>query len=242
MNSTRNRHPYDLGNLPYLTDEQFIEFPDPTLFKNGIICYNGNLSPGILLSAYIQGIFAWYNPGDPIIWWSPDPRFVLLKDDFHVSKSTRKEIKRNERMNEDGNTAAITFTKDRDFKSVIEACASVERKDQNGTWITQEMQEAFCELNRLGYAHSYEAWQNDELAGGFYGVRLGNCFFGESIFTKVSNATKMAFVKFAENFWMEGGKFIDSQVYTDNIARYGAKNISRTAYLRLLKDTLLSCN
>ncbi|MCR5699516.1 MAG: leucyl/phenylalanyl-tRNA--protein transferase [Treponemataceae bacterium] len=240
MSSTKEINPYNLGNLPYLTDEQFIEFPDPTQFKKGVICFNGNLSPGVLLSAYIQGIFAWYNSGEPIIWWSPDPRFVLLKEDFHVSKSIRKEIKRNEKLLEENDASALTFTTDRDFKGVIEECANMERKDQDGTWITIEMQEAFCELNRLGYAHSYEAWQNGKLAGGFYGVQLGKCFFGESMFTKVSNASKIAFVLFAEKFWQAGGVFIDSQVYTENIARYGAKNISRTAYLRLLKDTLMS--
>ncbi|MCR4790632.1 MAG: leucyl/phenylalanyl-tRNA--protein transferase [Treponemataceae bacterium] len=238
MNDFEGRYPFYLQDFPYLNENQLIKFPPAEKAPSGIVAVGGNLSPGLLLSAYTQGIFPWYNPEDPILWWSPNPRFVLKKEDFHVSKSIRKEIKRNERLIQENDGLAITFTKNMAFENVIEECALIERKDQEGTWITQDMMDAYCELKRLGYAHSYEAWQNEKLAGGFYGVRLGNCFFGESMFTKVSNASKMAFVRFAEKFWQEGGVFIDSQVYTENIARYGAKNISRTAYLRLLAESL----
>lgn len=215
-------------SLPYITDQYRITFPDPEDSEDGIVCYGGNLSPGVLLSAFEQGVFPWYkNPG-PIIWWSPDPRFVMLKEDFHVPKRLKRYIKK----------TSLDITVDKAFYRVITGCAEITRKNQDGTWITPEMKEAYCELNRLGYAHSIEAWNKDFLAGGLYGVLMGNIFIGESMFSRESNASHIALVRFAESFFNAGGRLIDSQVYTENISAYGGRNISRQAYLRLLKDNL----
>lgn len=191
--------------LPYLNEEQRILFPNPENSKDGIICYGGNLSPGILLSAFEQGIFPWYREESPIIWWSPDPRFVILKENFHIPSRLKRYLKKN----------LFSITTDMAFKEVIRNCASIPRKNQDGTWITPEMEEAYCELHRLGYAHSVEAWNQGILAGGFYGVLMGNIFIGESMFSFEPNSSHCAFVDFAENFFSKGGKLIDSQVYTD---------------------------
>lgn len=213
-------------SLPYITDQYRITFPDPEDSEDGIVCYGGNLSPGVLLSALEQGIFPWYKTPEPIIWWSPDPRFVILRECFHIPKRLKRYIKK----------SSLNITMDKAFKQVINNCAGITRKNQDGTWITPEMKEAYCELHRLGYAHSVEAWNKDVLAGGLYGVLLGNIFIGESMFSLESNASHFAFVRFAEFFFKSGGRLIDSQVYTENICAFGGKNISRQAYLRLLKD------
>ena len=229
--------------LKYLEADVFFEFPNTEGTKGNFICFNGNLSPGMLLSGYKQGFFPWYESDEQgIRWYNPEPRFVLLPQEFHLPKSLEKEIKRNEKHLESNEPNAIIFKSDTAFRTVIENCAWMKRADQDGTWITPNMIEAYCRLNELGFAHSIEAWQTidgtERLVGGFYGVRLENAFFGESMFTKISGATKIVFAKFAKDFFAEGGKFIDCQAYTDNMARYGAKNSSRTAYLRLLTDTL----
>ena len=187
----------------------------------------------MLLSAYLQGIFPWYSKNEPILWWSPDPRFVLFPEELHIPKSLQKFIKRNEKLLLQDDPNAFSFTTDCAFEQVIQNCSSVERKDQDGTWILQEMIDAYCDLHELGFAHSYETWQNGKLVGGFYGVEIGKIFFGESMFALVPEASKVAFVRFAKNFLQRGGKLIDSQVYTDNIARFGGRNISRQAFLKL---------
>ena len=149
-------------SLPYITDQYRITFPDPEDSEDGIVCYGGNLSPGVLLSALEQGIFPWYKTPEPIIWWSPDPRFVILRECFHIPKRLKRYIKK----------SSLDITMDKAFKQVINNCAGITRKNQDGTWITPEMEEAYCELHRLGYAHSVEAWNKDVLAGGLYGVLL----------------------------------------------------------------------
>ncbi len=230
-------------NLPYLSEDENFIFPQANESDSRpIICRGGNLSPGMLISGYKQGFFPWFNEGEPIRWWNPSPRFVLLPKNLHISKSLEKEIKRNEKKLEANSPDAIILKTDTAFREVIENCASMKRTDQDGTWITQEMIEAYCKLHELGYAHSFEAWTTidgkEELVGGFYGERLGKAFFGESMFMKVSDAAKIVFAKFARAFFADGGKFIDCQVYTENMDRYGATNISRSAYMRLLNDAL----
>ena len=226
-------------NFPYLNIDEYFEFPSLEESSEGIVCVGGNLSPGMLISAYLQGIFPWYSKNEPILWWSPDPRFVLFPEELHIPKSLQKFIKRNEKSLLQDDPNAFTFTTDCAFDQVIQNCSSVERKDQDGTWILQEMIDAYCDLHELGFAHSYETWQNGKLVGGFYGVEIGKIFFGESMFAIVPEASKVAFVRFAKSFIERGGKLIDSQVYTDNIARFGGRNISRQAFLKLESEYLI---
>ncbi len=227
-------------NFPYLNFNEYFEFPPYQKGNDGLISTGGNLSPGMLISAYFQGIFPWYGKDDPILWWSPDPRFVLFPEELHIPKSLKKFIKRNEKMLLQGDKNAFSFSTDCAFEQVINNCSKVERSDQDGTWIVQDVIDAYCDLHELGFAHSYETWQNGKLVGGFYGVEIGKMFFGESMFSLVPEASKSAFVRFVKDFTERGGKLIDSQVYTDNIARFGGKNISRQAFLKLenkyLKD------
>ena len=196
----------------------------------------------MLLSAYEQGIFPWYSEGEPILWHSPDPRFVIDRKDFRVPKSVKKVLNRGE--------FAVTF--DRAFDRVIRACKEVERAGQSGTWITDEMEEAYVELHRLGYAHSAEVWLRDSsrsngndgnedvLVGGLYGVSLGRVYFGESMFSARSNASKVGFVTLARRLFDEELAFeiIDSQVYTEHVERFGAEEIPRERYLGRLEKAL----
>lgn len=211
------------------------EFPDPETATDGLLCSGGDLSCDMLLSAYYQGVFPWFTPTGPLLWWTPDPRFVLFPDDFHVPSRLARFVRRNETL---PGKERFVFTMDQAFPDVIKACASVERKAQAGTWITPDMIDAYCAFHEEGYAHSFETWQDGRLAGGFYGVLIGSIFFGESMFTYVPEATKCALVKFVDNFRSCGGQLIDSQLYTDNIARFGGKNISRSAFLRYEKSFL----
>jgi len=159
-------------DFPYLTEDMVFPFPSPSSAdEQGVVCSGGNLSPGLLLSAYRQGIFPWFNDDDPILWWSPDPRFVLFPDELHVSQTMRKLLRKQK----------YELALDRDFPAVIRACSSSPRSGQNGTWITEDMTQAYIELHRLGYAHSVEARRDGELVGGLYGVALGSLFCGESM-------------------------------------------------------------
>ena len=205
------------------------EFPDPEEASDGLLCCGGDLSCDMLLSAYYQGVFPWYSENQPILWWSPDPRFVLFPEEFHIPKRLDRFMRRNEALPEN---ERFVFTMDAAFRSVITSCASVFRAGQDSTWITPDMVEAYCAFHEAGYAHSFETWQDGKLVGGFYGVQLGAMFFGESMFTVVPEASKCAFVTFMKAFRSCGGKLVDSQVYTDNIARFGGRNISRSAFLR----------
>lgn len=222
-------------SFPYLDEKTFIEFPPLT--ENGIVAIGGNLSPGVLLSAYLQGIFPWYNDDEPITWWSPNPRFVILPQNFHIPKRLKRFLNKNDSLPAE-NKEKFVFKQNTNFSDVIKNCGSIKRKDQNGTWITQEMIDAYCQLHELGYAHSFETWQEDNLVGGFYGVLIGSVFFGESMFSFVPEASKAAFAIFGQNFFKQGGKLIDSQVYTDHIARFGGKNISRDSFLRYEQEYL----
>jgi leucyl/phenylalanyl-tRNA--protein transferase len=215
--------------FPYLSEDMDFPFPAPeTADPQGIVCAGGNLSPGLLLSAYRRGIFPWFSEGEPILWWSPDPRFVLFTDELHVSESMRKLLRRRK----------YELSLDRDFPAVIRACSSSPRPGQDGTWITEGMIEAYNELHRLGLAHSAEARLDGELVGGLYGVALGGMFFGESMFSRADDASKAAFIPLVWRLRDEGFTLIDSQVYTDHLAGLGAREIPRSEYLRLLADRL----
>lgn len=227
-------------NFPYLPVDFFFPFPDPTETKGEIVCKGGNLSPGMLMSAYSQGIFPWYSKDEPILWWSPSPRFVVLAEDFRIPQRLKRFLKKNKEMQEQKDENAFYFSVNKDFDSVINHCAHIKRPGQKNTWIIEEMIKAYNEFHQLGYAHSFETWQNGELVGGFYGVLIGSVFFGESMFAIKPEASKALFAHFASLFFQSGGKLIDSQIYTDHIARFGGKNISRTAFLRMEKDYLFS--
>ncbi|MDR2808864.1 MAG: leucyl/phenylalanyl-tRNA--protein transferase [Spirochaetaceae bacterium] len=211
-------------DFPYLDETQRYHFPSPQKASGDIVAVGGNLSPGMLLSAYEQGIFPWYNEDDPILWQSPDPRFVLFPEQLHISTSMKKVFKKK--------VFDIAF--DRDFITVITNCAQILRHDQEGTWITKDMIAAYCELFRLGYAHCTGSYRDGVLVGGCYGVRIGSVFYGESMFAKESNASKAAFLAFAQKLFSEGIRFIDCQVPTVHLESLGATAISRKEFLRLL--------
>jgi len=218
-------------DFPFLGERQRIKnHPTEKAEHNSIIAWGGNLSPGMLLSAYEQGIFPWYGEGEPIIWQSPDPRFVIFPEKLHVSDSMKK-ILRQERF-------AIGF--DGDFAGVIGACSQMKRPGQNGTWITADMVAAYTELHRLGWAHSAEAYLEGELAGGCYGIRMGNAFFGESMFSKKPNASKAAFHTLARFLFDDGVLFIDCQQHTRHMESLGGEDIGRPEFIALLRKTLSS--
>ncbi|MFP4113293.1 MAG: leucyl/phenylalanyl-tRNA--protein transferase [Spirochaetales bacterium] len=188
----------------------------------------GNLSPGLLLSAYRQGIFPWFNDRDPILWWCPDPRFVIFFNDLHVSRSMAGVLRRGE----------FRLSLDEDFAGVIHACATTPRPGQRGTWITSDMQSAYRKLHELGYAHSCEAWKGDELVGGMYGVSLGAAFFGESMFSHASNASKATLITLCRFLDRNGFHFLDAQVHTPHVQRMGGREIPRAEFLRRLESAL----
>lgn len=207
--------------MHFLTSK--IEFPDVSEASfEGLLAIGGDLSSERLIYAYSNGIFPWFDDEEPLLWWSPDPRFVLFPDELKISKSMKQILKKNE----------FKVTVNKDFKMVIEECALAKREGQNGTWITEKMIEAYLKLHQLGYAKSVEVWQNHKLVGGLYGVDLGNSMFcGESMFTKVSNASKVGFITFVQE---SNYKLIDCQVYTKHLESLGAKNIPRTKFLKFL--------
>ncbi len=212
-----------------LTDE--LVFPDAeNATEEGILAVGGDLRPERLLLAYCSGIFPWYSDGEPIIWWSPDPRFVLFPGELKVSRSMRKILRQG--------VFSITF--DKAFERVIAECKKMKRKGQRGTWITPEMQKAYIRLNKLGFAHSVEAWKDGELAGGLYGVSLGKVFFGESMFSRVSNASKTCLITLVEHLAKDGFELIDSQIYTRHLETLGAREIPRSEYLILIKNLLVT--
>lgn len=196
----------------------------------GGLALGGDLSPERLLLAYRSGIFPWYDQDQPIIWHAPDPRFVLFPDELKVSRSMRPVL----------NQQKFNISLDTDFLAVIRNCQQDDRNGQDGTWITEEMLEAYLRLHALGYAHSVEVWQNNDLVGGLYGVSLGRFFFGESMFTKVSNASKAGFITLVRLLKSKGFQLIDSQVYTQHLASLGARNIARNTYMQLLDKGLTS--
>lgn len=204
-------------------------FPPPHLAEpDGLLALGGDLSMERLLEAYSQGIFPWYSRKEPILWWSPDPRFVLWPAELKVSKSMRKVLR-------DGQ---FDLSLDRDFRAVIHACQEIPRPGQRGTWITEEMLEAYCQLHELGYAHSVEVWQAGTLVGGLYGISLGRSFFGESMFARVSNASKAGFIHLVRTLDAAGFDLIDCQVHTEHLESLGATLIPRKTFLTALQNSL----
>ena len=210
-----------------LVDEPI--FPPPDYADpSGLLAVGGDLSKERLLEAYRLGIFPWYSDDQPILWWSPDPRLVLDLKDFTISRSLRKTLKK----------AIFQVTFDHAFEQVIQACAVVPRAAQNGTWITEEMREAYINLHGLGYAHSVESWLGGELVGGLYGVSLGKAFFGESMFHLKTDASKVALATLVEKLKSWDFHFIDSQMTTEHMIRLGAKELPRRIFLKRLQLAL----
>jgi leucyl/phenylalanyl-tRNA--protein transferase len=203
-----------------LTDE--LRFPHPSLAaEGGLLAVGGDLRPERLILAYSHGIFPWYSEGRPILWWCPSPRLVLEPASLHVSRSLRKALRRE----------PYRITMDVAFEQVIDACARVPRPDQDGTWITRDMRAAFVRLHELGIAHSVEAWQDDELAGGLYGLSLGTAFFGESMFARMPDASKLAFVALVRQLERWDFDLVDCQVVTEHLVRFGAEELELDAFL-----------
>ena len=192
--------------------------------EDGLLAIGGDLSIERLLLAYRMGIFPWYNEDEPICWWSPDPRFVLFPDEIIVSKSMSAVLKKDN----------FQFLSNTAFAEVIQNCKSITRKDQDGTWISPQVQKAYTLLHELGYAHSAETWCNGELIGGLYGIRMGNIFFGESMFSKEKNASKFALIRYVEQLKKENVKLIDCQVFTAHLESMGARMIDRAVFAELL--------
>jgi len=206
-------------------DKNDVVFPPAYLADNsGLLAIGGDLKPERLLAAYKMGIFPWFNPNEPILWWSPNPRFVIMPNEIKVSKSM-KQVLRN-------NHFQITF--DTDFFGVIEGCQDVPRPGQNGTWISDEIIESYYRLFQQGFIHCVEVWQEDKLVGGLYGGVLGKCFFGESMFAKVSNASKAGFITLAKNLQEHKFELIDCQVYTRHLETLGGRMIPRMDFLKIV--------
>lgn len=204
-------------------------FPPPEFAEeDGLLCVGGDLSEKRLLLAYSMGIFPWYSEDCPLLWWSPDPRLILFPGELKVTRSLSQVLKKN----------AYEITMDTAFPDVIKNCAVSKRKTNEGTWITDEMTDAYVQLHNSGFAHSVESWYEGELAGGLYGVALGGAFFGESMFTKRSNASKVAFVTLVRQLITWNFSFIDCQVTTRHLLNFGAREIPRSEFMQNLKQAL----
>lgn len=203
------------------------DFPNiETADQYGVLAIGGDLSVKRLLNAYNNGIFPWYNTGEPIVWYAPPKRMVLFPEELKISKSMRKVLKKE----------IFTVTFNQNFKEVIHQCKTVFRKDQQGTWITDEMEKAYLKLHNIGKAKSVEVWQNNQLVGGLYGVDLGSVFCGESMFSLVSNASKTAFIYLAKHLQSQKYKLLDCQVYNTHLASLGAREIPRKTFMKILKS------
>lgn len=208
----------------YLSSDLFFP-PVSEANWDGILAIGGDLSSERLQLAYKSGIFPWFEEGEPIMWWSPNPRMVLFLDELIVSKSMRNIL----------NRKIFTVTFNQNFRDVISNCQNIERDGQNGTWITNEMIEAYCKLHELGIAKSVEVWQDEVLVGGLYGIDLGDVFCGESMFSKVSNASKAAFIALVNQIKKEDYKLLDCQVYNPHLESLGCREIDRTNFMEILK-------
>lgn len=208
----------------FLTDELIFP-PVDSANVEGLLAVGGDLSPERLLLAYQSGIFPWFDNDSIILWWSPDPRMILYPEQIKISKSMKKVIRNNQ----------FRLTKNTCFKDVLEYCSSVPREGQDGTWITDEMKNAYIALNERGIAKSYEVWEGDTLVGGLYGIDLGHIFCGESMFSLTSNASKFAFIKLAQELQEKEYSIIDCQLHTDHLESMGAQEISRQDFIKILK-------
>ncbi len=215
--------------MPVFELSDDITFPSPHWANpDGILAIGGDLKAERLLLAYEMGIFPWYAENEPIIWWSPDPRFVLYSDDLKISKSMKQVLR----------SGKFQMSFDQHFETVIRNCQKIKRKGQRGTWITNHMYEAYIRLHEMGYAHSVEVWQDKKLVGGLYGVSLGHVFFGESMFSRLSNASKAAFIHLVSRLKPLGFDLIDCQVYTQHLARFGAQQVPRSTFLTQLSEAM----
>jgi leucyl/phenylalanyl-tRNA--protein transferase len=209
--------------MHYLSD--ILDFPEVNKAnRDGILAIGGDLSPERLQLAYKSGIFPWFESGDPILWWSPNPRMVLFLEELKISKSMRNILNKDE--------FSVTFNQN--FRDVISHCQKVKRDGQSGTWITNDMIDAYCKLHGLGIAKSVEVWQDDILVGGLYGVDLGHVFCGESMFSLVSNASKVAFIALVNNLKKENYKLLDCQVYNPHLESLGCREIPREEFMQIL--------
>jgi leucyl/phenylalanyl-tRNA--protein transferase len=218
----------------FALDKELIFPPVDLAEPDGLLAIGGDLSPERLLLAYRSGIFPWYE-GEHILWWSPNPRFVLFPEEMKINRTTKKLLNKNEPARPaDG----FLFTINRSFKEVIHHCKKIKRPGQQGTWITNEVEKAYCRMHELGYAHSAEIWKVNELVGGLYGIKLGKVFFGESMFSKISNASRVAFAKYVLQLKEEGIELIDCQVYTEYLESFGARMIPRKDFIQRLKELI----
>ena len=215
--------------MPVFLLSDTIEFPPPHLAsEEGLLAVGGDLTQKRLLLAYRMGIFPWFSNNEPILWWSPDPRLVLYPHEIKTSKTLKKIIKKE----------VFKVTMDLAFNEVINQCAQVRLKKNQGTWIIEDMIEAYCQLHESGFAHSVEVWRQGELAGGLYGVSLGKCFFGESMFTRINNASNIALVKLVDYLKKLSFDMVDCQVATEHLTRFGAREIPRKLFLEQLEKSL----
>lgn len=213
--------------IPQLNKYEF-KFPNPNdADEDGIVAWGGDLNPARIIRAYQSGIFPWYSKGDPILWWSPNPRLIMELDDFKISKSLKKSLKK------------FTYKFDSSFKEVMQNCASKPRKGQNGTWIQDDIVEAYEVLHSMGIAHSIESYKDGELVGGLYGLSIGKVFCGESMFANENDASKSAYTVLVKHLKKWGYDFIDCQVPTDHLKSLGAKEVTRDYFLnRLVKSNM----
>jgi leucyl/phenylalanyl-tRNA--protein transferase len=213
----------------YLLNKDLYFPPVETAGEDGLLAFGGDLSTERLLLAYRSGIFPWYNEDEPICWWSPDPRFVLYPHELKISSSMKTVLQ----------NGKFRFTINRAFTQVVQNCKTVTRKGQDGTWISPVMQQAYTTLHEQGYAHSAEAWLDGKLAGGLYGIRLGKLFFGESMFSSESNASKFAFIKYVQQLQKENVQLIDCQLHTNHLESLGSRMISRHLFIQTLKKQII---
>lgn len=207
------------------SEHKIIAFPDPELAnEQGVLAVGGNLEPETLLAAYARGIFPWYSEGQPILWWSPDPRMVLFPDEFHCSRRLARRL----------GQSRYRFSFSEAFSLVVQACARTPRKGESGTWILPEMVDAYEKMHLLGHALSVEVWEDDALIGGLYGILHRDIFFAESMFSRKTDASKMALATLVEQAMQQGWKLIDCQIYTEHLASLGAREISRTQFLSMI--------
>lgn len=217
--------------MPLFALDTALQFPPVHLAEpDGLLAMGGDLSPERLLLAYRSGIFPWYE-GETILWWSPHPRFVLFPSELKINSTVKSLLKKRE-----NGTSNFRFTTNQAFAAVIHHCKHSERAGQEGTWITDEVEEAYTRLHELGHAHSAELWQGEELVGGLYGIKIGRVFFGESMFSRVSNASRLAFTLYTMQLQMKGIELIDCQVYTSYLESMGARMIGREEFISLLNQ------
>jgi leucyl/phenylalanyl-tRNA--protein transferase len=213
--------------IPWLdTDTPFPPLERALKEPSGLLAAGGNLTPQRLLDAYRHGIFPWYNPGQPPLWWSPDPRMVLFPNELKISRSLAKRLKKQD----------YEIRCDTAFREVMLACASTPRPEQDGSWIVPEILDGYCDLHALGYAHSIETWMDEKLVGGLYGVAIGRMFYGESMFHRATDASKLAFVHLVRHLKQQGYGMIDCQMHTPHLASLGAREIPRDEFARRLTE------